>query len=38
MYVLNPRAGSEVSYAVSPSDPPPVDSEYSVAFTVEQLQ
>lgn len=37
-YVFSIQPGTPVSYLVSASDPPPANSEYSLAFTIEQLE
>jgi hypothetical protein len=37
-HLISPEPGFPVSITVSPTSPPPVDSTYTLLFTVEQLQ
>lgn len=37
-YAFSPHPGAPVSYSTGESNPPPVDTEYNLVFTIEQLQ
>jgi hypothetical protein len=37
-YVFSPRPGTPVSYLTSVGNPPPMNLQYDLAFTIEQLQ
>jgi hypothetical protein len=37
-YAFSPEVGISVTYNVQASDPPPVDTEYNLVVTIEQLQ